>query len=92
MKDSEEEKLVKGIAELIGYGRVMQIASQAWEEKAISQGLDGSGFVIGPCTALTESCGCVEVEGSCEWCCGSGWLTKHVKELKDYLVKVNTGL
>jgi hypothetical protein len=77
-----EETEVSEFCEKYGYGRVMQIASQKWSQKAVSIGLPGSGFVIGPCENATIPCGCNPQE-PCEWCCGAGWLTKHVKSLKE---------
>ncbi|WP_045391892.1 hypothetical protein [Vibrio rotiferianus] len=70
------EKEVKKHCELLGYGRVMQIASEEWLEK------DKFGaFVIGVHAGLTEPCGCDE-PSKCDWCCGSRWLTKKVKAVK----------
>lgn len=69
------------ICEQIGYGRVMQLSSQMWQEK------DPIGsFVVGTCKISTVPCGCND--GSkpfehCDWCCGCGWLTEHVKQIKD---------
>ncbi len=73
------ESQVKDLCEFIGYGRVMQIASEAWQEKD-----DKGAFQIGTCVGLTEPCGC-EKPSKCDWCCGTGWLTKHVKSLKNSL-------
>ena len=76
------ENRVLNACEFIGYGRVMQLASDAWKEKAKIKNQDGMGLVIGPHVGMVEPCGC-DPEQSCEWCCGSGWLTKHVKKLKE---------
>lgn len=76
------EKQVRDVCELLGYGRVMQIASVMWQEKAKQSGPEGTGFVIGPHVAMTVHCGC-NPDNNCEWCCGCGWLTKHVKALKE---------
>lgn len=72
---------VEKICERFGYGRVMQIASESWQEKASSEGTPGEGLVIGPHAVMVVACGC-NPEYSCQWCCGAGWLTKHVKSLK----------
>ncbi|EKZ9225774.1 hypothetical protein RFA46_003216 [Vibrio vulnificus] len=73
------ESEVKKHCEFLGYGRVMQIASEGWLEK------DQLGaHVIGVCAGLTEPCGCNE-PSKCDWCCGSRWLTKKVKAVKTQL-------
>ncbi|NRB81573.1 MAG: hypothetical protein HRU38_23420 [Saccharospirillaceae bacterium] len=76
-KISESEAQVEVLCEFLGYGRVMQIASEKW------QGKDQDGaFLIGTCAGLTEPCGC-KPESRCDWCAGTGWLTKKVKAIKD---------
>ncbi|MFS1436068.1 hypothetical protein [Vibrio lentus] len=71
------EKDVIKQCEFLGFGRVMQMASQAWYEK------DSHGaLLVGTAAGLVEKCGC-RPEGNCDWCCGAGWLTKKVKSLKD---------
>lgn len=77
MKLTEQELKVVDYCESIGYGRVMQIASEAWKEKCKM-----GAMVVGPCAGLTEPCGCEE-PSKCDWCCGSMWLTKKVKKVKD---------
>lgn len=70
------------IAKRCGYGRVMQELSDAWQEKSTNEGRVGEGLVIGPHAGLTTSCDC-DKPSNCDWCCGSGWLTRHVKSLND---------
>ena len=78
---ASEERMVKTLGEKIGYGRMMQLAQKLWRQALIDQGYPPGGeFVSGPCKALTVECGC---KSGCDWCEGSGWLTKKVKELKD---------
>ena len=77
-----ETDFVKAIGDVIGFGRVMQLAQQAWREVLIKKyDHPGGEFSIGPCVSLTVPCECKY--GMCDWCCGSGWLTKHVKKMKD---------
>lgn len=65
------------ICEHFGYGATMSEAAKAWQKK------DPVGaFVVGPCKIMTVPCGC-KSPYKCDWCCGSGWLTKHVKAVKD---------
>lgn len=79
---TDAEKQVLASCELIGYGRVMQIASNAWREKAKEENQPDAGLMIGPHAGMVVPCGC-EPGSDCRWCCGSGWLTKHVKSLKN---------
>jgi hypothetical protein len=75
------EKNIIDLCESYGYGRVMQAASEQWSKKADAMGFGGSHLVIGPCGSKVEPCEC-EPQHQCVWCCGSGWLTSHVKSLK----------
>ena len=71
------------LCDVIGYGYAMRRISEMWKEKlAINNDPDGGHFVVGPCESMTTACGC-EVPHACDWCCGSGWLTRHVKTIKD---------
>lgn len=84
-RDAMEEASVFQLGRAIGYGRLMQLTQQCWvaDEKAQNSPLAGGGaFAYGPCLAMVEPCGCAG--GSiCDWCCGSGWLTKKVKLIKN---------
>lgn len=81
-----ERHLVKEIADVIGHGRLFQVAQQLWAADLAINHMDGGEFAFGPCVANTVICGC-EYEpknpsNSCRWCCGAGWLTKHVREVQ----------
>jgi hypothetical protein len=70
----------------VGFGRAMQLVQIKWGLYNES-GKDlfckpGSEFVIGPCRAEVVACGCDDPV-DCEWCAGTGWLTKRVKTEKD---------
>ncbi len=69
------------ICEGFGYGATMQLASDQWGIKLATIGATGGELRVGPCVAQTVECGC-DVPHQCEWCCGSQWLTKHVKAIK----------
>jgi hypothetical protein len=75
--DIYEEEAVTRVCEQWGYGRVMQLASELWSRKDVH----GGEFRVGPCAAMTVSCGCLEPH-KCDWCEGCGWLTKKVAEIK----------
>ncbi len=80
-----EERAVAMLGKSIGYGRLMELAQQEWRrELQDGTGHVGGEFASGPCVALTVVCGCryEEEVSRCEWCCGSGWLTRHVRELQ----------
>jgi hypothetical protein len=82
--NSMEKSAVKNLGDQIGYGNMMHLAQQCWREKEEKEfGFSGGEFAYGPCVALTVPCGC-ESPSKCDWCCGSRWLTKHVKEIKDH--------
>lgn len=75
-----EETEVRAVCDKIGYGRVMRLASELWKEKLAKSGGSGGEFVIGACAALTVVCQCMatSVRVNCDWCEGTGWVTKHV--------------
>jgi len=80
-KQEAENEVIKLIGETMGYGRIMQLGQKFWREQLEEQGLGGGEFASGPCVSLTVPCGCSS--GRCDWCCGAGWLTEHVKAVKD---------
>lgn len=78
-----ENQLVRNLGEQIGYGNMMYLARDNWVESLTEKGYqEGGAFAVGPCLALTVPCDCNRGVG-CDWCKGSGWITKKVKELKD---------
>lgn len=87
LSDLQEYELVERIGEEIGYGRMMQLAQEAWRNSLARDGWPiGGEFAYGPCVAMLVRCGCKH-PGKCDWCCGTGKLTKHVKKIKDQLEK-----
>jgi hypothetical protein len=77
--ESPYKGALRDICEAIGYGRSMSLISEWW---GLKLGGNGGEFVVGTCKALTVPCGCDD-QPHCDWCCGCGWLTKHVKSIKD---------
>lgn len=79
---TNEERAVRIFGDEIGYGRLMQLTQKGWRDKAKETGLDRSEFSIGPCAAFIVPCPHPEngkdADGHCDWCCGSGWVTKRV--------------
>lgn len=73
------------LCELFGYGRVMQIANQEWQRKLVKCGhKDGGGaHSVGCCEAFLVKC--CDSPTNCDWCCGSGKITKKVAEVKTQL-------
>lgn len=71
-----EEGMVRFVGDLMGYGRTMQLCEQIWREKDPS----GSGHTVGPCSMFIVPCPHTGYENgvACEWCCGSGRVTKRV--------------
>ena len=83
--DERNRKILKPIADVIGAGELMRLGQTLWREALVEDmGVSGGEFAIGPCVAATVPCGC-EQPHKCEWCCGCGWLTKHVKTLQESL-------
>jgi hypothetical protein len=75
VRNAREKHAVKQLGGQIGYGRLMQLAQECWQE------YDPTGaFAYGPCIGMTVPCGC---SGICEWCNGAKWLTPKVKAIKD---------
>ena len=73
---------VRELGDQIGFGYMMRYVQEEWRESMIKKGYNPGGeFIVGPCVITTEPCPDCEPMG-CEWCCGTGWLTKHVAELK----------
>ena len=84
--DRSERNLDQWIDELgqeYGFGYLMRLASELWKVNLRIAGQStGGAFEVGPAAALTVECGCGS-PSDCEWCCGTGWLTGKVKEVKD---------
>lgn len=79
-----EEALVKSLGEKIGYGRMMQLAQQEWRKRLLPQQMEGAEFAYGPCVFFTVTCSCRdEGKAGCDWCGGSGWVTKKVREMQE---------
>lgn len=74
---------VRDLGRIVGFGNMMDLARQCWREELEDKGyFVGGEFAVGPCVAMTERCICGG-KGNCDWCCGCGWLTKHVKRLAE---------
>ncbi len=84
----QEANLVRTIGDQIGYGRVMQACEKIWREKAIAQGLAGGELTVGPCGSFMVPCPhpTQDENGHCHWCCGSGRVTKRVREAMSQVV------
>lgn len=96
MRRLTEERLVRDLGDAIGYGRLMQLAEEIWRDKAIADGTPGSEITTGPCAAFMIACSCppsgLDRNGHCEWCCGSGRVTRLVGELQHTLADVEAAL
>lgn len=84
---ASEEDAVRHLGDAIGYGRLMQAAEKVWREKAIAQGTPGSEHTVACCGAFVVPCphrdpdapdSYFDENGHCDWCCGSGRVTKRV--------------
>jgi hypothetical protein len=73
------------ICRTFGFGATMQEVAHLYKievNKPYKLAAPGSNFVVGPCESMTVPCDC-DAPHECDWCCGCGWLTKHVKAIKD---------
>jgi hypothetical protein len=87
-----EISLVQTLGKKIGYGNMMHIAEKLWRERLEKDGMGGGEFKIGCCASNTVPCGC---RTGCDWCCGSGWLTRKCKTekvLAEYLDELRAKL
>jgi hypothetical protein len=80
------EQEIKRLGKRVGFGFMMKAAQAGWREclKNWKHGdISGGEFIVGPCVVSTVPCVCMNNKppGSCDYCCGCGWLTKAVKEL-----------
>lgn len=82
IRDAEMKWACDQLGKHFGYGALMKAAENAYRA-AVRENYPGSNFVVGPCEAMTVKCGCES--GRCDWCCGSGWLTKHVAKIRDQM-------
>lgn len=78
--DARERPAVQALGEAIGYGRLMQLAEQIWEEK-----MPGAAHTTGACSFFMVPCPHPERDdnGHCEWCCGANRVTNHVAKLAE---------
>lgn len=71
---------VKELGEKIGYGNMMQLASDLWREYLSTMGLAGGEFTVGPCRQMMVECKHTikDDNGHCELCCGTGLIVQYV--------------
>jgi len=81
---NEERRAVRELGDRIGYGRVMQLASEIWQLKASNEGREGEGLAVGPHIGVTVPCGCTS---KCDWCGSAGWLTVRASNARDQLIE-----
>jgi len=82
-----ERAEVKKLGDRIGYGRLFQLAQEEWKKYLVNtQRLpEDLAFAYGPCLGGTVDCICVETNttSKCNWCYGSGWVTKKVRAVQE---------
>ena len=76
----EETRLVKALGDAIGYGRIMQLSEQLWRVALEAEDCAGGEHSAGPAAAFLVPCGCVGADILCDWCCGTGRVTKRVRQ------------
>lgn len=83
--EAKEKAAVDRLGSAIGYGRMMQFAEECWRELLERSGGAGGEHTTGPCAAFMVPCECIELGTgpvNCDWCCGCGRVTKHVREVQ----------
>jgi hypothetical protein len=75
LSDQDEEELVRILGQVMGFGRMMQIAEKVWDARR-----PGVAYSVGCCTNFLVTCPHPESAdgGICEWCCGAGRVTRRV--------------
>lgn len=74
IQEAEDDE-IRDLCERIGYGRVLHATADLWAAK------DAIGaHTTGPAISLVVPCGCRGA--NCDWCCGSGRVTKRVRRAK----------
>jgi len=83
LDNSVEKEAVRKLGDDIGFGNMMNLARDCWHDslQAKYPGTPDGELAVGPCVATTVPCGCKKAY-KCDWCCGSGWLTKRVARAK----------
>lgn len=76
---------IRRVCDEHGCGNVMAIASLIWQKKLGHN--SGGAQSVGPCIASLEDCGCRNDKNKCNWCAGTGKVTRRVKQAKDDLLK-----
>lgn len=79
-REEQETTQVRELGDRIGYGRMMQLAEQIWNGQ-----VPGGAHSVGPCVALLVKCPHPDggSAGECDWCCGSGRVTKRVLQAQN---------
>jgi len=77
-----DKEAVRELGANIGYGNMMDLAEQCWREMFEARGEPTSGVhTCGPSAGNMVPCLCNETgDDSCDWCCGTGRVTKRVAE------------
>lgn len=77
VRRNAEKREVRALGDRIGYGNVMALAEQIWNDKD-----RGAAHSVGPCVAFLVPCRHIGYTPiNCDWCCGAGRVTKKVDEV-----------
>lgn len=81
VRGKSEEVMVVRLGNQIGYGRMMQLAEQAWRKLLATKypGTEGGEHSVGPCVSALVPCPCKNPV-KCDWCCGAGRVTERVAQ------------
>ena len=77
------------LGSLLGFDFLMLQVVKAWKSYNDFRNKPHSNvFTVGPSVAKVVKCKCGGVP-NCKWCCGSGWLTRHVAKVKEIVEDQN---
>jgi hypothetical protein len=74
--EERDLRKLKHLGHMLGFGRVMQATEEFWRESGETPGGE---HTVGPCASMMVVCTHNGRDAKeCEWCCGSGRVTKRV--------------
>lgn len=86
--DVNEARLVRAIGEVIGYGRMMQLAEEQWRDHLALHSMAGGELTVGPAASQLVPCSYCSSRHTkdkgdehCPWCRGAGRVTPLVDDV-----------
>jgi len=77
MIKTDQEAIIGALGSIIGFGNIMHLCEMIWRKRLGDA--TGGELTVGPCSSCLVRCPHPNSGPSnCEWCCGSGRITKRV--------------